>query len=81
MNDPRNTTHGRATVRDRERMPDLLYTPSEAADRLKMHPATLRRLVRLSAGPRQVRLGTQIVRYRESDIARWLEEHSADGAA
>jgi excisionase family DNA binding protein len=57
---------------------EKLYTVSEAADLLAMHPETVRRLIRASElrpeklGPRQTRIpGSELLRFRRERSERY----------
>lgn len=51
-----------------------LLTPSELAERLKIHPGTLRRWRMDGEGPRWIKLGnaqSSAVRYELKDVEAW----------
>ena len=50
-------------------MADILLTTAQAAERLAVHPNTLRKLA-AGGAISKVRLGQRAIRYRESDVAR-----------
>lgn len=49
-----------------------LLTPQEVADRLKVTLRTVNDMRLRPGGPPFVRVGHKTIRYRESDVARWL---------
>jgi len=51
---------------------ERLYTAQELASCLSIPLATLYRFNYLGTGPERIRVGRH-VRYRESDVQRWLE--------
>lgn len=53
-------------------MRDQLYTAQEVASLVRVHIQTFYRWRRLGLGPRETCLGDAAVRYRESDVERWL---------
>jgi len=52
-----------------------LLTPQAAAARLFVKPTTLERWRRAGHGPRCVRIGRRVIRYRAVDLDRWLQRH------
>lgn len=54
--------------------PDRLLTPTEAAARLNVSRAALRRSPRLRAELRPIRLGYRTVRYAEADLVRIVSQ-------
>jgi excisionase family DNA binding protein len=54
----------------------ILLTPQEAADLLKVPPATLAQWRWLRQGPPYIKLG-HLVRYAQEQIERWLEANSS----
>jgi len=56
-----------------EREKAMLMTTEEVASALNIHPRTVRRLWRAGKLPAAIQVGTRI-RWRRSDIERWLEE-------
>jgi excisionase family DNA binding protein len=56
---------------------DSLMTTEAAAAELAVKPSTLARWRRQGRGPRYVRIGSKVVRYRAADVNRWLEKHLA----
>jgi len=54
---------------------DSLLTTVDAAARISVKPSTLARLRRQGRGPRYIKISRKVVRYRPSDLARWLEKH------
>ena len=59
-----------------EREKAMLMTTDEVASALNIHPRTARRLWRAGQLPAAIQVGTRI-RWRRSDIERWLEEQRA----
>ena len=55
---------------------DELMTPGEVARELRVSTSTLRRWRRERKGPEPTWVGER-VRYRRSDVKRWLEEENA----
>ena len=51
---------------------DLVLT-AEAARQLRVSVTGLRKWRREGTGPRYVRLGGRLIRYRQTDIAQWVE--------
>lgn len=51
-----------------------LLTTAEAARLLGISPRTLANWRRVGVGPTCKRLGYSIVRYREADVLRWVEQ-------
>ena len=51
----------------------LLLTTEEAADRLRVHPATMRRWRLDGMGPRHLKVGS-IYRYPAHDLEAWIAE-------
>ena len=59
---------------------DVLKTPDELAEQLKVKPRTLLDWRSTGRGPKFIRVG-RAVRYRESDIDDWLRsQESSDGS-
>jgi excisionase family DNA binding protein len=54
--------------------------PSEAAEVLRSSKSTLAKLRLSGAGPTFVRIG-RAIRYRQSDLDRWMNESSTGHAA
>src|SRR5215831_9915118 len=52
-----------------------LLTPQAAAARLFVKPTTLERWRRAGRGPRCVRIGRRVIRYRVTDVDRWVTQH------
>lgn len=57
---------------------DGLLAPEAVARLLRVRPHTLANWRALGKGPAYVKFG-RTVRYRESDIARWIHAHYQDG--
>ena len=55
---------------------EKLYTTTELAEHLETNPGTLSNWRTTGIGPRFVYVGSS-VRYRETDVADWLESRSA----
>jgi excisionase family DNA binding protein len=55
---------------------DVLLTPTEVADRLKVQVRTLHGWRCRNEGPPAVRIG-KYLRYPESELVRWLEKQAA----
>ena len=55
---------------------ERLYTTVELAEHLETNPGTLANWRITGIGPRFVKVGTG-VRYREADVADWLESRTA----
>ena len=53
--------------------PCPLLTTREAAERARVHPVTLRRLIRTGRGPAVTMLGAKEL-IREDSLARWIEQ-------
>ena len=51
---------------------------AELANKLSIHKATISRWVRQEKFPPPVRLGENIVAWREADVQEWLDEREAD---
>ena len=60
---------------------DLVLTESEAARQLRVSVTGLRKWRRDGTGPRYVRLGGRLIRYRVPDIENWLESNAVEFAA
>jgi predicted DNA-binding transcriptional regulator AlpA len=54
---------------------DQLHTTKEASEFLRMSEAWLRRCRRYGGGPRFVKFA-RAVRYKESDLVEWVEQHA-----
>ena len=52
-----------------------LITPEAAARRLAVKMTTLERWRRAGVGPRCVRIGRKVIRYRAADLERWIAKH------
>ncbi len=55
----------------------VTLTESEVARRLNVSVSGLRKWRREKQGPRFVRIGRRLIRYRERDLWIWLEENAA----
>ena len=60
---------------------DRLCTPEETGDLLGVAPQTLAHWRVRGSGPRFITLSARCVRYRASDIRRWLEERAKESTA
>jgi len=56
---------------------DALLTPRQVAARLRVDPSTLRDWAGKGHGPARIVLSPQTVRYRASEVDRWIEERAA----
>jgi excisionase family DNA binding protein len=56
--------------------PETYYTPDEAADYLRSSPSTLAKFRLNGGGPVFTRIG-RVIRYRRSDLDRWMSEKLA----
>lgn len=56
-------------------IPDRLLTPDEVAQWLGKPKATLYAWRSRNLGPRGIRVGNAL-RYRRSEVERWLDEHT-----
>lgn len=54
--------------------PTRLFTPKQAADLLQVSEFTLERWRRTGEGPPYVRLSARAIRYREGELAGFIEE-------
>jgi excisionase family DNA binding protein len=52
---------------------ETYYTPEEAAEYLRSSPSTLAKLRLYGGGPVFTRIG-RVIRYRRSDLDRWMSE-------
>ncbi len=52
---------------------ETYYTPEEAAEYLRSSPSTLAKLRLYGGGPAFTRIG-RVIRYRRSDLDRWMSE-------
>ena len=59
---------------------DLVLTEAEAARQLRVSVTGLRKWRRDGTGPAYVRLGGRLIRYRQTDIAQWLEGNMVEFA-
>ena len=59
-------------------MDDPLWTPQQAADFLNFSPRSLERRRRTGDSPPWVSLSRTCVRYRPSDVQKWVEDHLQD---
>jgi len=60
-----------------ERVPDDIAMPEAVARAMGISDNALRQLRYRGGGPRFIRLGSR-VRYRWSDVERWLDEHAVE---
>lgn len=60
---------------------NVLLTPRQAAERLKLTPATLQRMRSEGSGPRFCQIGKRRVAYREADIVRWINDRTVKSCA
>ena len=60
--------------------PERLLTSEEVADWLRIKERTLRLWRDSGKGPRAQRVGAMI-RYRQSDVQRWLDDQQRDQAS
>ncbi|MBF0877620.1 AlpA family phage regulatory protein [Gluconobacter cerevisiae] len=51
---------------------DQLLTAQEVADKLRTTPSNLYRKIKAGRFPAPIQLSVRCVRWRESDVARWL---------
>lgn len=58
----------------------LLLTTEEVADRLRVHPATMRRWRLDGVGPRFLKVGS-VYRYPAHDLESWIAENLSGRAA
>ena len=58
--------------------PDRLLTVAELADYLNVHPGSIYRWRVERKGPRGIKFGDGSVRFRLSDVERWLDEQLED---
>ena len=56
-----------------------LLTTDQAAGFLDVHPATLATWRSEGRGPRYLKVGERNVRYRRSELERWLKAHERTG--
>jgi excisionase family DNA binding protein len=56
--------------------PEAYYTPEEAAEYLRSSPSTLAKLRLNGGGPAFTRIG-RVIRYRRSDLDRWMSDKLA----
>lgn len=61
--------------------PDRLLTPAAVAELLAVSPRTLETWRRERRGPRAVRLGRRVVRYRQAAVLRWIARLGRRGGA
>lgn len=61
------------TVKPSQNIPSRLLTTKEAADYLSLSTTTLEKFRVYGGGPQFVRLG-RAVRYRDADLATWIED-------
>jgi excisionase family DNA binding protein len=54
-----------------------VYSPAELADLLRVSVSLLERWRAAGDGPRFVRLGRRVLRYRKADVDAWLLERAA----
>ena len=59
--------------------PEKLLTADEVADWLRVKERTLRMWRDTGKGPRSQRVGV-LIRYRQSDVQRWLDEQQQEQA-
>jgi predicted DNA-binding transcriptional regulator AlpA len=62
-------------------MTERLLTPIEAGEMLAMSRGALAQLRYLGTGPRYVKLTGRAIRYRECDIAAWIEANLRSSTA
>lgn len=55
------------------------FTDHQAADRIGVHRDTLRRKRADGTGPRVIKVGPRLVRYRPEDVDAWMEQHAQGG--
>lgn len=67
-----NRKTNRKTTRKRSAAQDRLCTPEEVADRLVVSAKTLANWRSSGVGPAYARIGGR-VRYRDADIAAWID--------
>jgi excisionase family DNA binding protein len=58
-------------------MSEELLTIEQVADRLQLHPDTIRRYIRERKLP-GVRISSTVVRVKKSDLDKFIEERSTD---
>lgn len=58
-------------------MAEELLDPKRLAEHLGVPLATVYQMNSRGTGPRRIRVGKH-VRYRESDVTKWLERHAVD---
>jgi hypothetical protein len=56
-----------------------LISSREAAELLSLHPTTLQQWRLMGIGPAWVRVGTNRIRYRVSDLVKFVEENQSIG--
>lgn len=59
---------------DRECLSKILLTEDEAAELIGFTPRALQNWRRVGGGPRFVRVGSRVVRYRPQDLEAWAAE-------
>ncbi|WP_367645984.1 helix-turn-helix transcriptional regulator [Paenarthrobacter ureafaciens] len=57
-------------------MDDELHKPAQVAEYLGTSEGALAQLRYRGLGPRFIKLGSKAVRYRDSDLKRWLDEQT-----
>ena len=60
---------------------DQVFKPAEAADFCKCSKNHLERLRVTGGGPKFSRIGSRIIRYRRSELLRWLAEREVSSTS
>jgi predicted DNA-binding transcriptional regulator AlpA len=63
-------------MRDEGTEKTIWLTRKEAAEHLRLSPATLANWASLDCGPEYVRIGRGRVLYRMSDVSSWIENQA-----
>ncbi|MGH2493726.1 MAG: helix-turn-helix domain-containing protein [Ktedonobacteraceae bacterium] len=58
-------------------MPEELLTIEQVAERLQLHPDTIRRYIREKKLP-SVRISGTVVRIKQSDLDKFIQKHYSD---
>ena len=61
-------------------MEDRLLTRGEVEDRIRLRRSALYRLLRTGDFPLPLRIGPRAVRWKASEVDRWLQERPRAGA-